>query len=72
MKITALAGQAPGKSKFVEFQPGKVRLVGVFDRGVPYDPPKGKGGEETSPVDVARTALEKIARVIEQAKQLKE
>ena len=38
-KITALGSQVPVKSKFAEFKPAMVRLVRVFGKGDPYDPP---------------------------------
>jgi hypothetical protein len=39
LQITAMGGQVPGLSKFVEIIPSKVRLIKVFDCGDPYDPP---------------------------------
>ena len=70
MKVTALGGQVPGESKFVEVIPSKVRLVAVIDRGVKYEPPIGPNSAELTPIEVANTALVQLKSLIEDAEQL--
>ena len=71
MKVTAMGGQVPGKSKFVEVVPSKVRLVKVIDRGVSYDPPVDPQTKQTLlPNEVAKLALDYIGRMIQEAGKL--
>lgn len=64
MKVTAMGGQVPGQSKFVEAIPSKVHLVRVHDRGDAYDPP------DKFPDVVGGQALKYIQDMIAQARQL--
>lgn len=70
MRITALGGQIPGESKFVESIPSKVRLVKVIDRGDPYDPPRDANAKELLPNEVADLALDYLRTMIEEAGRL--
>jgi hypothetical protein len=70
MKVTALGGQVPGVSKFVEFTPAKVRMIKVVDRGVPYDPPLDSSGNEIQPLEAAKLALGHLSNIIEEARKL--
>lgn len=70
LKITAMGGQVPGQSKFVETVPSKVRLVKVVDSGNVYDPPCDAQLKELLPNQVAGLALDYLRRMIEEAEQL--
>jgi hypothetical protein len=70
LKITALGGQVPGESKFVELKPESVKLVRVVDRGVSYDPPLEADGNPLTPVKTAQLTLESLTKIVEEAKQL--
>jgi hypothetical protein len=70
LRITALGGQVPGQSKFVEKIPAMVQLVPVKDRGISYDPPKDCGGKDMLPNEVAKAALAYLDSMIEEADQL--
>jgi hypothetical protein len=70
MRITALGGQVPGVSKFVEAVPSKVPLIRVMDRGVSYDPPLDLTSTVLLPNEVAARALTYLQQMIEQARQL--
>jgi len=72
LKITAMGGQVPGQSKFVETVPGKVRLVKVVDSGDVYDPPRDPQLKELLPNEVAGLALDYLRGMIEEAEQLPE
>ena len=67
-----MGGQVAGKSKFFEVTPESFKLVRVFDKGDPYDPPKGPDGQEMLPLTAVKAALEQIAAIIEEARQLPE
>ncbi len=70
MKVTALGGQVPGESKFVEVIPAKVRLIDVIDRGVKYETPRGQGSEELTPIDVAKATLISMGKILKEAEEL--
>lgn len=71
-QVTALGGQVPGKSKFVEKIPSKVKLVSVSDRGVSYSPPKDENGKELLPNDAAKSALVYLTSMVDEADLLAE
>jgi len=72
LKVTALGGQVPEISKFVEFGPAKVNLVRVVDKGDPYDPPLDEHSNPLSPIEVAKIVFKHLLTIIEQASQLPE
>jgi hypothetical protein len=70
MTVSAMGGQVPGKSKFAEYTPGDVRLIRVFDRGRPYDPPLDQNIREMTPLEAAKLALSHLVKLIEEAEKL--
>ena len=72
MKVTAMGGQVPGLSKFVELKAASVKLVKVTNRGVTYDPPMGADGKPLTPTEAANLAFDHLARIVEEAKKFPE
>lgn len=70
LKITALGGQEPGKSKFVELTAASVRLVPVIDRGDRYDPPTSVEGMPVTPIAAANELLARLEAILEEASRL--
>jgi hypothetical protein len=69
MTVTALGGQVPGVSKFMEYTPAKVRMVKVKDRGVAYDPPLGQNSADLHPLDAAKLSSY-LQKMVEEAGHL--
>lgn len=70
LRVTAMGGQVPGQSKFVEKIPAKIKLRTVIDRGVSYDPPKNDSGSGMLPNEAAKAALVFLETMIAEADQL--
>ncbi|MBH5397885.1 hypothetical protein HZZ13_08780 [Bradyrhizobium sp. CNPSo 4010] len=70
LQVTALGGQDPQKSKFVELKAASVRLVPVWDRGDKYDPPTSSDGQPISPSSAAHEVLTRLTAIVEDASKL--
>jgi hypothetical protein len=70
--VSALGGQVPGKSKFVETKPARVVLVTVFDKGDSYDPPIGGDATPLAPLEAAKGVLNHLTAMLGEARQLSE
>jgi hypothetical protein len=70
LTVTAVGGQVPGVSKFVEVIPPKIIMVQVVDSGQKYDPPTADDGSSMNPTEAAKLALGRLERIVDEAKTL--